>query len=83
MAVRVRVDFEAPPVRIMLLSYIFIGRLGPDRELVGLYNEDKEWKVISDGPPGAPTHIDIMGQAARAELTRLDKKVAAEIDKLY
>jgi hypothetical protein len=82
MAVRVKVDFDVPPNRIMPMSYILIGRFGPDRELVGIYDEDKNWKTISEGPPGSPAHFDAMVRTAHEELTRLEKKVADKIDKL-
>jgi hypothetical protein len=82
MAVRVKVDFEPPGSRLLRMSYVFVGRLDPQREIVGIYNENQQWRPLAEGVPGSPKHHDLMVAAAGDELTRLVKKIATEIDEM-
>ena len=79
-AVRVRVRFEAANLDPM--SYVFVGRLDPQREMVGVYNESKEWRELAECVPGSPKQVDIMLKAVGEELDRLNKDIAAKIDRL-
>jgi Protein kinase domain len=76
MAVRVTVAFETHGARPMFMSYIFIGRPAANRQIVGVFSEDKQWSVLSDGVPGDPSHKDLMVLAATRERARLLDKLA-------
>jgi len=76
MAVRVLVAFETQSARPMFMSYVFIGRLSPDKEIVGVINEDKQWQLLSESAPNDPRHVQVMIDATSSEQGRLLKKLA-------
>jgi hypothetical protein len=63
----------------MFMSYVFVGRLSPDKEIVGLINEDKQWQLLSESAPNDPRHVQVMIDAASSEQGRLLKKLAPTI----
>lgn len=82
MADRVLVAFETNAARPMFMSYVFIGRIAPGREIVGVFDEMKQWRILADGAPDNPKHYDAMLEAADQERSRLLERLAPEIEKL-
>lgn len=82
MAARITVGFETATKRPHFMSYVFIGRIAADKEVVGIYDEDRSWRVLSEGPPNSPAHYEIVHRLAASERDRLLTKLAPKIREL-
>jgi hypothetical protein len=80
-AVRVLVAFETLRERPMYMSYVMIGRKADGQEVMALYNDAKEWTVLSGRD--AANSEKILSEAAEHELTRLTDKIALDIRRLH
>jgi serine/threonine protein kinase len=82
MAARVTVGFETATERPHFMSYIFVGRTAANQEIVGIYDEDRSWRILTEGPPNSPAHYDLVLRSAASERDRLLKKLAPKIREL-
>jgi hypothetical protein len=82
MAVRILAAFPTLNQRPMFLSYVFIGRVTVTSQIVGVYDETKQWRVLTEGSPQDSKYYDVMVSAVESERDRLLAKIAVEIQKL-
>jgi hypothetical protein len=59
-----------------------IGRVAPDRNVIGICDDSRRWRVIAEGSPTDPSHHDVMVAAAERERVRLLAELEPEIRRL-
>ena len=78
-AIRIVVAFETNRERPMYMSYVFIGRATSGEEIVGLFNESKEWKLLSRSSNTTANHEQLVFELLNRSLSDWSEKIARDI----
>ena len=81
-ALRVLVAFETARERPMYTSYVFVGRTPAGDEIVALYDEARNWKILSSSSSSTTDHEKLMTETAISEVERLTEVIGPDIRRL-